>query len=414
MINEERTAAATAPRETVTVVPKREARGARRLAWFTTMALVALVAFVAGTRSDELYAAIAPVFGVKVSSDTLDTGILQRTFRELKANYDGKLDMNALADGAARGMTEAAGDRYTAFMDKEEAEQFAKDLDGEISGIGSEIGLRSSLPTILRVVPGSPAERAGVKGGDIIIGINNELVVEPDVSSIVERIRGEPGTSVKLSVRRDDATHDFTITREKVSDPSVRVSDENGVGTITITRFDDQTTSLARRAASDLKAKNVRAVVLDLRDNGGGYLDAATGVSGIWLDNKVVVTEKAGDIKIDEIRTGRDPILAGVKTVVLVNGGSASASEIVAGALQDHGVATLVGEKTFGKGTVQKMINLPEGRLLKVTIARWFTPKGKNITKEGITPEKIVPLTSEDVNAGRDPQRDAALELIDR
>ena len=122
MINEERTAAATAPRETVTVVPKREARGARRLAWLTTMALVALVAFVAGTRSDELYAAIAPVFGVKVSSDTLDTGILQRTFRELKANYDGKLDMNALADGAARGMTEAAGDRYTAFMDKEEAE----------------------------------------------------------------------------------------------------------------------------------------------------------------------------------------------------------------------------------------------------------------------------------------------------
>jgi len=181
---------------------------------------------------------------------------------------------------------------------------------------------------------------------------------------------------------------------------------------MTITRFDDQTGQLARQAAQSFKSQNVKSVILDLRGNGGGYLTAAQDVAGLWLDNKVVVTEKNNGKVVDELKSGTNPILVGIPTVVLVNGSSASASEIVAGALQDHGAAKLVGEKTFGKGSVQKLITLPEGAQLKVTIARWYTPNGKNISKQGIAVDKEAKLTTEDINANRDPQLDAAKALL--
>ena len=377
-----------------------------------SVALVAVVAFVAGTRSDQLYAAIAPVFGIKASADTLDTAVLQQAFRELKANYDGSLDAGKLTDGAARGMVAAAGDRYTVFMDKEEAEQFNKDLRGEISGIGCEIGVRGDQATVLRVLADSPAQAAGVKVGDIFVSVNGESVEGLDASTVAGKVRGEKGTTVKLVMQRGDEQKEFTITRAQVTDASVRWSIDNGIGTITMSRFDDDTGKLATQAATEFKAQGVNGVVLDLRGNGGGYLSAAVDVAGIWLDSKVVVTEKANGKVTGTEKTGSSALLAGVKTVVLVNGASASASEIVAGALQDHKVATIVGEKTFGKGTVQKVVNLLDGRLLKVTIARWYTPNGKNITKEGISPDKKVELTSDDANAGRDPQLEAAKGLF--
>lgn len=377
-----------------------------------SVALVAVVAFVAGTRSDQLYAAIAPVFGIKASADTLDTTVLQQAFRELKANYDGSLDAGKLTDGAARGMVVAAGDRYTVFMDKEEAEQFNKDLRGEISGIGCEIGVRGDRATVLRVLADSPAQAAGMKAGDIFVSVNGEAVEGLDATTVASKVRGEKGTTVKLVMQRGEEQKEFTITRAQVTDASVRWSIDNGIGTITMSRFDDDTGRLATQAAMEFKAQGVKGVVLDLRGNGGGYLSAAVNVAGIWLDNKVVVTEKANGKVTGTEKTGSSALLAGVKTVVLVNGASASASEIVAGALQDHKVATIVGEKTFGKGTVQKVVNLLDGRLLKVTIARWYTPNGKNITKEGISPDKKVELTSDDANAGRDPQLEAAKGLF--
>ena len=379
--------------------------------FFVSIALVALVGYIAGTRSDQLYAAIAPVFGIKASADSLNTSILQDAYRNLKANYDGKLDADALSDGAVRGMVAAADDRYTVFMDKKEAEEFNRGLSGQVSGIGSEIGRRSNQPTVLRVLNDSPAEKAGVKSGDVFVAVNGESVEGKDASAVASRVRGEAGTSVKLTMKRGESTVDFTIVRAQVSDPSVRWSVSDGVGTMIISRFDAQTASLARQAASELKSQGVKAVIVDLRDNGGGYLNAARDVAGIWLNNQIVVTEKAGDKVIDEVKTGSSAILDGMKTILLVNRDSASASEILAGALQEHGKATLVGQKTFGKGTVQKVLNLADGRLLKVTVARWYTPKGKNITKEGITPETIVELTADDMNAGRDPQRDKAMDL---
>ena len=390
----------------------KQKKGISKGTYFFSVVLILIVGFIAGTRSDELFASIAPVFGIKTSSDTLDLKSVQDTYRQLKANYDGSLDTGALVDGASRGLVAAAGDRYTVFMDKKESAEFEKELSGEVSGIGAEIGVRSGEPKILRVIPEAPAEKAGVQAGDQIIGINDESAKGMTAEDAAKSIRGDEGTSVKLTLKRGDETKEFTITRAKVSDPSVRSSVQNGVGILTISRFDGETGTLARQAAEDFKKQNVRGVVLDLRDNGGGYLEAAKDVAGIWLNNKVVVTEKSGGKVTDTINSAGSPVLEGVKTVVLVNGGSASASEIVAGALQDHKAATLVGEKTFGKGTVQKLVPLADGRQLKVTVARWYTPGGKNITKEGISPDTKVQLTSSDSDAGKDPQLEAALGTI--
>jgi carboxyl-terminal processing protease len=389
-------------------VRQHKQRGVSKNIFILSMITIGLVSFVLGTRSDQLYAAIAPVFGIKASGDSLDLSLVQKTYRELKANYDGSLDSTKLIDGAARGMVSAAGDRYTVFMDQQESTDFAKELSGEVSGIGCEIGVRSDRPTILRVLADSPAEKAGVMAGDTIVSVNGDSVEKADSATVAEKIRGEAGTTVKISVKRGDAVNDFTIIRAKISDPSVRWSVEGGIGTMTISRFDQDTGSLARKAAETFKEQQVKGVIVDVRDNGGGYLDAAKEVASLWLSDKVVVSEKTNGKTTDQVRTEGEPILAGVKTVVLVNGGSASASEIVAGALQDYGAATLVGEKTFGKGTVQKLIELPGGRQLKVTVARWYTPKGKNITKEGITPNTTVQLTSDDMNKSLDPQMAAA------
>ena len=387
-------------------------RGATRAWYIAIVCAVAISSFVAGTRSDQLWAAIAPVFGIKASSDTLDLLSVQRTFQKLKANYDGTLDTNALIDGANRGMVAAAGDRYTVFMDKSEADAFNKELSGEVSGIGAEIGVRSGQPTILRTLANSPAEKAGVQAGDVILGVNDLSMRGASAADVAEKVRGEADTTVKLTLKRGNDTKEFTITRAKVSDPSVRTSVKDGVGIMKISRFDDQTGTLASEAARSFKDQNVKAIILDLRDDGGGYLDAARQVASLWLDKKVIVTERTGDTVTGTLKADGSPLLGGIKTVVLVNGGSASASEIVAGALQDHKAATLIGEKTFGKGTVQKVIELPGGRILKVTVARWYTPNGKNITKEGITPDMSVVLTSTDMDAGRDQQMDAALAAV--
>ena len=314
--------------------------------FFVSIALVALVAFIAGTRSDQIYAAVAPTFGLKVATGTLNTDILKQTYQDLKGNFDGKLDTAKLEDGAARGMVAAAGDQYTVFMDKQEAVDFNKGLDGEVTGIGCEIGMRNDQPTILRVISGSPAERAGLQAGDVFASVNGTSVIGKDAATVAEAVRGDAGTTVKLGIVRATATKDYTITRGKVDDPSVRWSESNGVGIMIISRFDSQTGTLATKAAEEFKAKGVKGVIVDLRDDGGGYLDAAQTVAGLWLNNKLVVTEKTNGKVVDSIMSGSNPLLAGLKTVVLVNGGSASASEIVSGALQDDGVATLVGQKT--------------------------------------------------------------------
>ncbi len=380
--------------------------------FLASLVLAIIVSFAAGTRSEEIYQIAAPIFGIKVARQPLDTEVMKEAYRQLAANYDGDLDANKLSDGAARGMVKAVGDDYTTFLDKEEAAEFNKSLNGEVSGIGAEIGVRNLQPTVLRVLDDSPAKKAGLKTGDVFVAVNGTSVAGETASGVADKVTGEAGTTVKLTMRRGSESLDFSITRAQISDPSVRWSVSDDIGILTISRFDDNTGSLARKAAKEFIDKGVKGVIVDLRNNGGGYLTAAQEVASLWLDNgKTVVTEKSRGQVTETVKASGNPTLKGKKTVVLVNSSSASASEIVAGALKDYQAATLVGEKTFGKGTVQKVINLSDDRIIKVTVARWYTPQDRNITKEGIQPNQTVKMSSDDNNAGRDPQMARAKEL---
>lgn len=373
-----------------------------------------LVGFVLGTRSDQIFATVGPIIGLKVSTDTLDDTNLQSTYQTLSAYYNGKLDDNKLLEGAQRGLVEAAGDEYTVFMNREEAEEFNKDLSGEIGGgIGAEIGVRNDRPTVVRTLPDNPAEKAGVHAGDVIVAVNDEATDGWNAEKTVTRIKGDPGTTVKLVVRRGTGTKEFNITRAIINNPSVNAELKGKVGIITLTRFDQETVGLVRKAVDRLKTQGMAKLVLDMRGNGGGYLEAAPGVAGMWLKDKEIVSIKATGESAQRLRSEGDQSLKGVKTAVLVNAGTASAAEILTAALKHYGAATIVGEKTFGKGTVQELVPLADGAMLKVTIKRWYTPANVNVNEKGIRPDVSVGLIQADLDAGKDPQLQAALKAID-
>ncbi len=384
----------------------------QQLSWFLTLVIVAIVSFVAGARSDALFANVASVFGVRTSNKTIDLSSVQKTYQELVANYDGKLDTQKLIYGANRGLVEAAGDPHTAYMDPDETKEFDKSLSGQIGGgIGAEIGLRNNKPTIIKPLENSPAQKAGIKAGEVIIKVNDEASSDWSVEKVVSKIRGEVGTSVKLTLLSGDQTREVSVVRQNIVSPAVESEIDGEIGILKVNRFGDDTVSLSRKYASEFVEKGVKKVILDLRNNPGGTVGAAQGLLGIWLDNQIAMTERRGSEIVKTLRTTGTPILGNMKTVVLINGNSASASEITAGALREYGKATLVGQKSYGKGSVQIVLGLPGGSQMKVTEARWYTPKGKNIDKTGIEPDVKVDLSSDDVNNNVDPQMDKAKSL---
>ena len=384
----------------------------QQLSWFLTLVIVAIVSFVAGARSDALFANVASVFGVRTSNKTIDLSSVQKTYQELIANYDGKLDTQKLIYGASRGLVEAAGDPHTAYMDPDETKEFDKSLSGQIGGgIGAEIGLRSNKPTIIKPLENSPAQKAGIKAGEAIVKVNDEASSDWSVEKVVSKIRGEVGTSVKLTLLSGSQTREVSVVRQNIVSPAVESEIDGEIGILEVNRFGDDTVSLARKYASEFVEKGVKKVILDLRNNPGGTVGAAQGLLGIWLDNQIAMTERRGSEIVKTLRTTGTPILGNMKTVVLINGNSASASEITAGALREYGKATLVGQRSYGKGSVQIVLGLPGGSQMKVTEARWYTPKGKNIDKTGIEPDVKVDLSSDDVNNNVDPQMDKAKSL---
>ena len=384
----------------------------QQLSWFLTLVIVAIVSFVAGARSDVLFANVASVFGVRTSNKTIDLSSVQKTYQELVANYDGKLDTQKLIYGANRGLVEAAGDPHTAYMDPDETKEFDKSLSGQIGGgIGAEIGLRNNKPTIIKPLENSPAQKAGIKAGEAIVKVNDEASSDWSVEKVVSKIRGEVGTSVKLTLLSGGQTREVSVVRQNIVSPAVESEIDGEIGILKVNRFGDDTVSLARKYASEFVDKGVKKVILDLRNNPGGTVGAAQGLLGIWLDNQIAMTERRGSEIVKTLRTTGTPILGNMKTVVLINGNSASASEITAGALREYGKATLVGQKSYGKGSVQIVLGLPGGSQMKVTEARWYTPKGKNIDKTGIEPDVKVDLSSDDVNNNVDPQMDKAKSL---
>lgn len=384
----------------------------QQLSWFLTLVIVAIVSFVAGARSDALFANVASVFGVRTSNKTIDLSSVQKTYQELIANYDGKLDTQKLIYGANRGLVEAAGDPHTAYMDPDETKEFDKSLSGQIGGgIGAEIGLRNNKPTIIKPLENSPAQKAGIKAGEVIVKVNDEASSDWSVEKVVSKIRGEVGTSVKLTLLSGSQTREVSVVRQNIVSPAVESEIDGEIGILKVNRFGDDTVSLSRKYTSEFVEKGVKKVILDLRNNPGGTVGAAQGLLGIWLDNQIAMTERRGSEIVKTLRTTGTSILGNMKTVVLINGNSASASEITAGALREYGKATLVGQKSYGKGSVQIVLGLPGGSQMKVTEARWYTPKGKNIDKTGIEPDVKVDLSSDDVNNNVDPQMDKAKSL---
>ena len=295
--------------------------------------------------------------------------------------------------GSVEGMVRSLHDPYSAYFPPQKAEEFAKDLSGEFEGIGAEIGLKEEQLIVIAPLPGSPAEKAGLRAKDKIFTINGQETYGLSLDEAVSKIRGPRGTAVKLLILRggESETREVEITREKINVPSVTWEKKaDGIAYLRVSYFNETTSQEFNKIAGEIAAFKPRGIILDLRSNPGGFLDRSILVASEWVEEGVIVRERFVNNEINEYKTSGLHRFAGVPTVVLVDEGTASGAEIVAGALQDHGVADIVGAKTFGKGSVQDFEPLPDGSALKLTIAKWLTPKNREIDGIGIDPDITV------------------------
>ena len=380
-------------------------------------ALITLVVgFGIGLNWETIWDNFKPYLGFKAStSDTLNLTSVQNLYTVLKDNYDGDIDKDALVTGAKKGMVEALGDDYTQYMDSEEASDYKASLEGDIkeAGIGISFAKRDGYIRVIRTLPDNPARKAGILAGDIIYAVDDEEVWKEDTETVQNKLLGDEGTEVKVTVVRDDQKLDFTMKREKINNVSADITYRDDVAVLSVYRFSKDTGTLVKELAQEAVDKKVKGVVVDLRGNGGGYVNAARDMLGLWIDGEKILIQKSRTFGESTTSAPRgEAILKDMKTVVLINGSTASASEIVAGALQDYNKATIVGETSFGKGVVQTMMTVESVNLLKVTTAHWYTPNGNTINKTGIVPDEEVERTYEQINKDIDPQLDKALEIL--
>lgn len=350
----------------------------------------------------------------------VDYNLLWKAIDTVNQNFiDKPISADKFLYGAVKGAVEASGDQYTQFFTPKELEQFKTDLKGSFDGIGAEVGKQNDNIVIVAPLDGSPAKKAGLMAKDIVVKVNGESTSGWSVDEAVSKIRGQKGTEVTLTIYREGrtATFDVKIIRDKIEIKSVKYDykEINGkkVAVITLSRFGDDSKELFNAAVNNILSSGAKYLVLDLRNDPGGYLETAVDIASNWVpDNKVIVTEAHSDPSKSEVyKSFGYNKLNGIKTVVLINGGSASAAEILSGALQDYGIAKLVGEKSFGKGSVQQLFDLPGNTAVKVTIAKWITPNGKNLNKNGLDPD-IAIKNPENLEVGKDPQMDKALEEV--
>lgn len=377
-------------------------------------AVLAVLGGVIGANFNNWFSGFAPYLGGSSAvSSRVDWSALNEVYNKLNSSYNGDISIEDAIEGAKKGLTESLGDTYTVYMDVEEAQDFDNDLHGNVgSGIGVEMGLRDGYVRVLRTLPDNPAKKAGILAGDIIYKVDGEEVYSLSTEEISKKVRGEAGTEVTITVVRDGKEHEYTMKRETINNVSAYVEYDGKTAIITVTRFDNDTGTIVEGFAKKFSEKGIKKVILDLRGNGGGYVSAAQDLLSLWLDGEKVLIQKSkhfGDSSTSS--SSGKAILKDMKTVVLVNGSTASASEIVAGALQDYGKAKVVGEKTYGKGVVQTLYDLSGGTKLKVTTADWYTPLERSINGTGIEPDIKVERTYEDINSMKDPQMDKAKEL---
>ncbi len=320
--------------------------------------------------------------------------------------------------GAISGLTSSLKDPYTVFFPPEENKLFNEEIRGSFSGIGAEVGMKDQILTIIAPLKGTPAERAGLKAGDKILKIDTTETGDMTVDKAISLIRGEKGTVVTLLVLRtgERQTREFKITRDEIQAPTIDTEKrDDGIFIIKFYSFSQNSAELFRDALLQFSESGSHKMILDLRGNPGGYLDAAVNIGSWFIDEgKVIVSEDFGESRKPESYRSHGPRVFNdnLELIVLVDGGSASASEILAGALREHKMATLVGEKTFGKGSVQELIPITDDTSLKVTIARWLTPNGVSISEQGLEPDVKVSLTAKDIEDDKDPQMDKAVELL--
>lgn len=329
---------------------------------------------------------------------------------------DQPVDNAELMRGAIDGMLESLEDPHTSYMDPNQFRQANIPLEGEYEGIGAWVDPAGEFLTIVSPMPDSPAQEAGLKPGDEIIAIDGEDMAGIDGSLVIRRVLGPAGTEVTLTIRREGAPEPFdvTVTRAHITVPSVegRMLDEN-IAYVNLITFGDRSTPELREALKDLLDQDPNGLILDLRNNPGGALNTAIEVASEFVADGVIMYEVYGDGKRDTYNARRGGLATEIPLVVLINEGSASASEIVAGAIQDHDRGTLVGTTSFGKGSVQNWIPLDKNEgAVRVTIARWLTPDERTIHESGLEPDVIVELTEADLEAERDPQLEKAVELL--
>lgn len=352
----------------------------------------------------------------EVSKD-VDFDLFWDVWKRVKQGYITKnTEDKKLFYGALSGMVSALEDPYSVFLEPDTAKKFDETLSGTFEGIGAEIGMKKNQLLIMSILPDTPAERGGLRSGDAILTIDKKDTTGMTIDFAVSIIRGKGGTPVVLKIYRTDELkpRDITIIRDKIIVHSVtwKVLPESHIGYIKLAHFNQDTESGFKDAVRDLMSKQVSGIILDMRNNPGGFLDTAIQVSGYWVDGQTVVIEKYDEQNKDEYKSRTRASLRNMPTVVLVNEGSASAAEIVAGALQDYKKAVLVGVKTFGKGSVQDLQRLKDGSAIKLTIAKWLTPNGRSINEEGIKPDIEVVMTEKDYTDNKDPQLDKAIEEV--
>jgi len=376
---------------------------------------------------------VGRVFGIgaaapiEIGKGDVDFEQFWNVWRDIKENYYNQpVEDKKLLYGAIQGLADSVGDPYTMYFTPAEAKDFADSMKGEFSGIGAEIGMKNGELQIVAPLPDSPAERSGLLARDLILQINGEESLAMPVEMAVSKIRGPKGTNVTLMIGRPAVpeqkdsrgntvfeTLEITVTRDIITVKSAHLKDiGNGIYLIDIRSFNDDAADTFRDLVDEALGKGAKAFVIDVRNDPGGFLDRSIQIAGSWLNGDIVVMQRRQGRIVESLVGEGDGRLRGIPTVVLVNEGSASAAEILAGALQDYGAATVVGMKTFGKGSVQHLIEYEDGSSMKITISEWLTPKGRSIEKEGIQPDREVHITPEDNNADRDAQLDEAVEIL--
>jgi len=346
-------------------------------------------------------------------SEKADMSLFWETWDLVKEKYVNQINDQDLVYGAIKGMVSALKDPYSAFMTPEENKQFEEDMQGSFEGIGAEIGIRDGVLTIIAPLEGMPAEKAGIKAGDKVIKVNDKSTAEMTLNEAVRLIRGPRGTTVSLTILRNGEAQEIKIVRNQIDIKSVKLEQkENNIIYIDINGFLQDTSQEFTIAAAQVLLLNPKGIILDLRNNPGGYLDQAIEVTGWFVDKgEVVVIEEFGDNKQTEHKAFGNASLKKYPLVVLVNQGSASGSEILAGALRDLRSTKLIGEKTFGKGSVQELENLENKSSLRITIAKWLTPNGYSIHEKGLEPDlaMIDDPKTEDV----DEQLEEAMKILE-